>query len=186
MKHMVKIAFLFIVMSFMAGCSDSKEKKEPKKPSNRFELNLTNGQKLYLKKEKDSFVIQNNDKIILLDIFATWCKPCKAETKVLSDIQKRYKDKLKVISVSIEQDTTLDDLRKFAQQQNINYDIAKLNDDFIDYIMEKIGMKNTMPLPTMVLIKNGKIINYYVGATEEEFIISDIKLALNYKPKSEK
>ena len=35
------------------------------------------------------------------------------------------------------------------------------------------------PIPLMAMYKDGKYINHYVGAVQEEFVESDIKRALN-------
>jgi thioredoxin-like negative regulator of GroEL len=48
----------------------------------------------------------------------------------------------------------------------------------IDAVAEKLNVGRDFGIPLMAMYKDGKLVNYYQGATEEEFIESDIKKAL--------
>ena len=43
-------------------------------------------------------------KIVLLNFWATWCGPCRAEIPDLVDLQKRYSDKLEIIALATDED----------------------------------------------------------------------------------
>src|SRR5262245_34565661 len=71
-----------------------------------FELNDLEGRPVSLAEAKG--------KIVLLNFWATWCGPCRAEIPDLVDLQKRYADKLEIIALATEEDDP-DQVRHFVQ-----------------------------------------------------------------------
>jgi len=55
-----------------------------------FDLKSVNGQKI------------ENDKLLLLDFWATWCAPCIASFPHLEEIQDKYNSELQIIAISDE------------------------------------------------------------------------------------
>lgn len=56
-------------------------------------------------KEKDWKYL--GDKPAIIDLYATWCGPCKRLAPILADIQKEYGDKLQVYKVDVDKETQL-------------------------------------------------------------------------------
>lgn len=56
-------------------------------------------------KEKDWKYLGKKPAII--DLYATWCGPCKRLAPILSDIQQEYGDKLQVYKVDVDKETQL-------------------------------------------------------------------------------
>lgn len=177
---------LIISLTIFTACFDNSDDLLASK---EFVLTTTDSKQIVVKKNsKDGFSVEDEEgKIILFDIFATWCPPCQASAAHLTSLQKKYKGKIYIIGSTVErpeftEDDKIDNskLEKFKLKYNAKYTMvnsdqnARLN----DAITSSLKMGKRYPIPTLVLYKDGKYINHYVGSVQEEFIESDIKRTL--------
>ncbi|MGE0865633.1 MAG: TlpA family protein disulfide reductase [Vicinamibacterales bacterium] len=70
---------------------------------------------------KDVALSSYKGKVVLLNFWATWCGPCKAEIPAFVELQRQYGDKLAIVGFSV--DDTAEQARAFAEQYKINYPI---------------------------------------------------------------
>jgi thiol-disulfide isomerase/thioredoxin len=141
-----------------------------------YNLKTSDNKSLTIIKDSELWNIDGiNDKVILLDFFATWCPPCKAEIPHLNNLYKTYKDKFEIVGILLEDGKSNEDLKLFMDEFKIEYTIT--NDPRNQELASMIG--NIRSIPTMFLInQDGKIIQKYVGIVPEEMLASDIKKAL--------
>lgn len=183
---MLKISFFSTLLTFtlfFQACSNENEQKpNDMLASNEYVLTAINNTQYIAKKETNGFSVENTQgKVIIFDIFATWCPPCKAEATHLSSLQAKYKDKLVIIGLTIEDDISNEKLYEFREMYDAQYTLvnSKVNRRLIDDIATNLKAGDRFPIPLMAMYLDGKLINHYVGAIEEEFIESDIKRALD-------
>ena len=63
-------------------------------------------------------------KAVVLNFWATWCSPCKAEMPWFVDFQKQYAgDGLQIVGVAMD-DSAKEDIDKFAKQMGVNYPVV--------------------------------------------------------------
>lgn len=64
-------------------------------------------------------------KLVLINLWATWCGPCVGEFSFLEEAYQTYGDRVAVIALSVEQTDTLEVLRDFAQSKGLSFSLAR-------------------------------------------------------------
>ncbi len=173
---------LLMTLLLLQGCSsDEADDANSLIATNEFVLTSLDEKQYVVNKKASDFVLENaQGKVILFDIFATWCPPCRAAAKHLSSLQTKYKNDLIVIGLSIEDDITNAKLQEFRNSYDADYILVNSpqNRLLANKIVQELALGERYPIPIIALYKDGKLIKHYIGAIQEEFIESDIKKAL--------
>jgi peroxiredoxin len=112
-------------------------------------------------------------KVIILNFFATWCPPCRAEIPDFIDMQTEYASKGVVfIGVSTE---GVGLLREFAARLGINYPLLS---DTSRKAFTRYGPIRGVPT-TYIIDKDFKIARVYIGARPRAVVERDIKELLS-------
>lgn len=170
----------FITLLLLTGCGEQST-EEAMVSTATFKLLDTNGKSYTVEKRGTNFMLdEGEEKVVLFDIFATWCPPCRAEARHLGNLQKKYGDDLIVMGITIEDDVSNHELEQFKQTYRGDYLISNKadNQSLARAIASTIGVGQQFPIPLMILYKNGVYVTHYTGATPEEIIDNDIAQAL--------
>lgn len=163
------------------GCGEESS-EEAMVSTATFTLMDTQGKSYVVDKKGTNFTLDaGEDKVVLFDIFATWCPPCQAEVKHLGNLQKKYGEDLIIMGITIEEDKSNAELEAFREKfHGGDYLISNKADNqaLARSIASTIGVGQQFPIPLMVLYKNGEYVTHYAGATQEEIIDHDIATAL--------
>lgn len=178
-----KFAFFLISIIFIfSGCDSkndgSKSKSEiEKKKESVFMLKTQNQNTITLKKENELFkFIELQNKVVLVNFFATWCSPCKAEIPHLISLKNKYNENFEIIAINMgNRDGSMPNIDSFIEEYKINYPVITAKDNH--KISKLFG--EVRAIPTMFLLdKEGKINQTYMGITPLEMIETDIKRVL--------
>ena len=129
-----------------------------------FELNDLEGKPVSLAGAKG--------KIVLLNFWATWCGPCRAEIPDLVDLQKRYADKLEIIALATDEDDP-DEVRRFVMKSGINYRVAMTSDE----VRRSYGGIAALPT-SFVIDPQGRVVQKHVGLNDPAIYELELKAML--------
>lgn len=85
---------------------------------------------------------------VLVDFWASWCGPCKAMNPILESLASKNDGKLKVVKMNVDEN------------------------------QEVPGRYGVMSIPTFILVKDGTVVNQFVGARSEQDMQQLIDAAL--------
>ena len=85
--------------------------------------------------------VLKSDVPVLVDMFATWCGPCKMMAPVVAQLAEEYKGSVKVGKLDIDQ----------------NVDI--------------VAQYKIMSVPTFLVIKDGEVVKKLIGAVSKEELV---------------
>lgn len=129
-----------------------------------------------LKRARDGKEVKLSDykgKVRIVDFWATWCPPCKAEIPDFISLQKQYqKQGLEVIGVSVDRGGP-DVVNQFAKEHGINYTSLMASEEAV----AAYGGIRGIPT-TFVIDRQGNIVKKYVGQVSKDQFEKEIKALL--------
>ncbi len=129
----------------------------------------------------EKFIKNRKGKILLLNIWASWCLPCKREFPDLVKLAEKYKNApVEIVGLSVDDREDLKtEVIPFLQSNNVNFKIYIQNfrklDELIDFFP---GWEGAIPL-TLIYDKKGNQKKFIIGMRNFEFFDQAIQEVLN-------
>lgn len=103
--------------------------------------------------------------LVLINLWATWCGPCRLEFPYLESAWQQYGSRVDVIALSIEGSDTFDVLRSFAKENGLNFAIGRDETNIF-------GLLDGNAIPTTLIVnRDRQIVAVEIGCktSVEEF-----------------
>jgi len=121
---------------------------------------------------KDLSLAAYKGKVILLNFWATWCGPCRAEIPGLIDLQNKYKDQLQIIGMDIDDEES--DVRDVMKNESVNYPVAITPGPI------RMAYGGISALPTVFVINpEGRVVQKHVGLFNPALYETEVRALLN-------
>ena len=115
-------------------------------------------------------------KPIIVNFWATWCGPCRAEIPSLVELQKQYGEEGKdVVILGISVDDPIEKLKPYAAQMKMNYPVLVGNGR--DDVQDAFGPLWGIPV-TVFIDREGRIAKKHSGIASKEQFEQEIKALL--------
>lgn len=160
MKQLIAVFFVGLLIAGCAGgpAANLSSRKEstypPVSPRIMTAENKLLDQTIFKLEEKKG-------KVILVNLWATWCGPCREEIPQLVEMQEKYKDQgFEVIGLDVD-DETKEEIEAFTTKMKVNYTIGWAHDN----VTIEISRMNKMNgIPQSILInRNGELTGIFRG-----------------------
>lgn len=169
MKSVFKQAFLFVSLTVFlslftacrttnpaAGENTLPKGDYPPAPAAIVQAELT-------KTDGTPFKIEDyKGKVVLVNLWATWCGPCKAEMPELVKLQAAHREKgFEIIGLNIDEAEDAAMIKAFGEEMGLNYQLAKgeysLGSEFL-----KISKIDAIP-QSFLIDREGRLVGVFIG-----------------------
>ncbi|HTM23446.1 MAG TPA: redoxin domain-containing protein [Kofleriaceae bacterium] len=82
-------------------------------------------------------------KVVVVNFWATWCPPCKAEIPALTRFYEKYRDRGLVLLGVVADEVTVPELEEFAAANQLRYPVIKMDYDVTDSFGLPAGFPTT-------------------------------------------
>lgn len=161
-KKIILFLVLSIIISVISACSGTtatpavKQGDYPPAPTNLMQASLT-------KLDGSSFKLNDyRGKVLLVNVWATWCGPCRQEIPELIELQNKHKAKgFEVIGLNVDEGEDAEMIKDFGKEFNVNYDLVRGESELFREFYQ-ISKKDAIP-QSFLIDREGKLLGVFVG-----------------------
>ena len=124
----------------------------------------------------EEIISDRNNKILLINIWATWCIPCREEFPDLVKLSESYKSKIDIIAISVDFEDQLNSkVLPFLESVDVNFPIYISNFKNDEQLIKFLNIEWSGALPaTFIYSDNGEQIKFLEGKQSYESFSSII------------
>ena len=111
-------------------------------------------------------------KVVVVNVWATWCAPCRREIPALAKLQDAYRGRVLILGV-LDDSVTDEFARAFGRSVGINYPIVRTSFE----IERRFPMVAALPM-TFMVDRQGRVTTMYAGEIDPARVDQDIRQAL--------
>jgi peroxiredoxin len=100
-------------------------------------------------------------KVLLVNLWATWCPPCRRETPELVKLHKEFRSQgVEMIGLSTENpEASAESVREFVHNYNVDYQVGWATNEFAITLMQG---RDAIP-QSFIISRSGRIVKRFVG-----------------------
>lgn len=101
-------------------------------------------------------------KVVLINLWATWCGPCRSEMPEIVAMQEKYKDKdFEVLGLDVDEES-IEEIKAFKAEMKLNYTLGYASEKLVS---EFVKISRQSGIPQSILInRQGQMTGIFFGA----------------------
>ena len=104
-------------------------------------------------------------KVVLLNLWATWCGPCRQEMPELIAMEDEHKAKdFKIIGLNVDEETP-EQIKEFAEKMKLNYELAWTDENLYRELM-KVSKFSGIP-QSFLIDRDGHLRGVFLGGSKK-------------------
>jgi thiol-disulfide isomerase/thioredoxin len=121
----------------------------------------------------EQYINQKNDKIKVINFWATWCKPCMEELPHFEKIHRQYQDKnVEVLLVSLDQASMTNKVKASLEKNDITAKVILLDEVDFNKWINRVDTTWSGAIPaTLIVTKNNTNKQFY----EKQFTLKELE-----------
>lgn len=129
---------------------------------------------------KDVSIKDLKGNVVMVNLWATWCGPCKKELPDLSKLSTDLKGKnFRMLGVNVFQQPSAQSIEDFLKSTPLPYTILDGNDKLVEQFAKASGSPIDGVPTTFIIDKDGKIVESLVGARSSDEYMKYLNKYLN-------
>jgi len=105
------------------------------------------------------------NKVLVVNLWATWCGPCRLEMPDLVKLNNEYKSRGLVVlgvATTYNERDNLDGVKEFVKAQKVDYKVLWDDGTFAEPLKQTVNGRNNIP-QSFVISRDGKITKHFIG-----------------------
>lgn len=134
------------------------------------------------KTKLEKLIKNRNGKILFLNVWASWCPPCKKEFPDLVKLAEKYKNKrVEFVGLSVDDKSDLEsEVIPFLEKNNVNFKIYIQNFDKVEDLINFLNPAWRGEIPTTFIYdKKGVRQKFIIGMRDFDSFDKEIQAVLN-------
>lgn len=144
-----RTAALLLVLTALAGCAAMENAGPPQvgEAAREFAATTLDGEEVTLASLRGD--------VVLLNLWATWCTPCRQETPYLQEIYEEHRDQgFHIVGISMDTGDAAADVAMFVEEYEVSYTILH------DATMKQMDTYQVLGLPATFLIDREGVLRW--------------------------
>jgi thiol-disulfide isomerase/thioredoxin len=160
-----KIALLAIcLITFSLACS----RPDPAQPA---------GGQVHIIGDQAIAALASQNKVVVINFWATWCEPCVDEIPVLVKLHQEY-GKVKWVGISMDDSDQQAEVQKFATAHHMDYELYLRNGSKFEDMVNSMDPNWIGALPATFVFRDGKRVYSKVGEITQQELEHQLRALL--------
>ena len=152
---MKNVFYIVLVTAFFVSCKQDKKTMEKQLPIEEVTLNTI---PVFNYKELKPLLHESDDKVYVVNFWATWCAPCVKELPAFEKLKANYQDRnVELLLVSLDFPNQIETkLKAFIEKKQLQSKVVVLDDSDQDVWIPEINEKWSGAIPATLIYNKHK------------------------------